>query len=120
MEFDTTLLNGILGAMLFAGALHVDLHQLRAQMRLILILSTVGVIVSTLLVGTGALWITSILGTPVPFIWCLVFGALISPTDPKNQSVFEPAVQDIAYFAALFVLVSAVKTAKIAVVFACP
>ena len=82
MEFDTTLLNGILGAMLFAGALHVDLHQLRAQMRLILILSTVGVIVSTLLVGTGALWITSLLGTPVPFIWCLVFGALISPTDP--------------------------------------
>lgn len=82
MEFDTTLLNGILGAMLFAGALHVDLHQLRAQMRLILILSTVGVIVSTLLVGTGTLWITSLLGTPVPFIWCLVFGALISPTDP--------------------------------------
>ena len=82
MKFDTTLLNGILGAMLFAGALHVDLHQLRAQMRLILILSTVGVIVSTLLVGTGALWITSLLGAPVPFIWCLVFGALISPTDP--------------------------------------
>lgn len=82
VDFDTTLLNGILGAMLFAGALHVDLNQLRAQMLLISVLSTVGVVLSTLLVGVGALAITTLLGIPVPFIWCLVFGALISPTDP--------------------------------------
>jgi len=82
VDFDTTLLNGILGAMLFAGALHVDLNQLRAQMLLISVLSTVGILCSTFLVGAGSMVILSLLGSPVPFIWCLVFGALISPTDP--------------------------------------
>lgn len=82
VDFDTTLLNGILGAMLFAGALHIDLNQLRSQMLLISVLSTVGILCSTFLVGAGSMVILSLLGSPVPFIWCLVFGALISPTDP--------------------------------------
>ncbi|AMW03760.1 cation:proton antiporter [Gemmatimonas phototrophica] len=82
VDFDATLLNGILGAMLFAGALHVDLNDLRAERVLIGVLATVGVIVSTLLVGYGAFFLTRSVGAPVPLAWCLVFGALISPTDP--------------------------------------
>lgn len=82
IDFDTTLLNGMLGAMLFAGALHVDLNLMHAQRLLIGMLSTAGVMTSTLLVGAGAYGLTALVGIPVPFIWCLVFGALISPTDP--------------------------------------
>jgi len=82
VDFDATLLNGILGALLFAGALHVDLAQLRAQQLLIGLLSTLGVATSTLLVGGGVFLITDAINAPLPLIWCLVFGALISPTDP--------------------------------------
>ncbi|MCC6242831.1 MAG: sodium:proton antiporter [Gemmatimonadaceae bacterium] len=82
IDFDVTLLNGVLGAMLFAGALHVDIGELRAERLLIFVLSTIGVALSTAIVGGGAFLLTSWLGIPVPFIWCLVFGALISPTDP--------------------------------------
>lgn len=82
IDFDAALLKGMLGALLFAGALHVDLGELRAVRLLIGILSTAGVVLSTLLVGVGLWLITPFLGVPVPFSWCLVFGALISPTDP--------------------------------------
>jgi len=82
IDFDTTLLHGVLGALLFAGALHVDLAQLRRQRALIAALSTAGVVLSTILVGGGVYWLTMALGIPVPLPWCLVFGALISPTDP--------------------------------------
>ncbi len=82
IDFDATLLNGTLGALLFAGALHIDLDQLRAERALIAILSSFGVVLSTVLVGAGAFFLTTLVGVPVPFIWCLVFGALISPTDP--------------------------------------
>lgn len=82
IDFDTTLLNGILGALLFAGALHVDLGQLRTERLTIGLLSTAGVVISTVLVGYGTHVITLLLGAPIPISWCLVFGALISPTDP--------------------------------------
>lgn len=82
VNFDATLLHGMLGAMLFAGALHVDLSQLKEQRLLIGVLSTAGVLMSTLLVGAGAYWLTGAVGVPVPLIWCLVFGSMISPTDP--------------------------------------
>jgi len=82
IDFDATLLNGVLGALLFAGALHVDLDSLRAERVLVGVLSTFGVLLSTVLVGAGAFVLTSALGVAVPFIWCLVFGSLISPTDP--------------------------------------
>lgn len=82
LNFDSTLLKGALGALLFAGAIHVDLAQLRAERLIIGVLSTVGILLSTALVGGGSLLITSLLGIPVPLVWCLVFGALISPTDP--------------------------------------
>ncbi len=82
IDFDSTLLNGILGALLFAGALHVDLEQLREERVLILVLSTAGVALSTGLVGGGVFYLTALLGIDVPLPWCFVFGALISPTDP--------------------------------------
>jgi len=82
IDFDATLLNGVLGALLFAGALHVDLVQLREERLLILALSTAGVVLSTLLVGGGVYYLTALLKINVPLPWCFVFGALISPTDP--------------------------------------
>jgi len=82
IDFDATLLNGILGALLFAGALHVDLSLLKAERLVVGVLSTVGVLLSTVLAGSGAYLLTAALGIPIPYIWCLVFGALISPTDP--------------------------------------
>jgi len=82
MNFTDTLLDGMLSFLLFAGALHVDLDKLRADWVPVLLLSTVGVIVSTLIVG-GAMWgIGALLALPVSPIWYFVFGALIAPTDP--------------------------------------
>lgn len=82
IDFHATLMDGMLSFLLFAGALHVDIHQLRRGRWQIAILSTIGVIASTLLIGGGFWLLTTVLGLGVPFIWCLVFGALISPTDP--------------------------------------
>lgn len=82
INFHETLMDGMLSFLLFAGALHVDLDQLRRGRWQIAILSTIGVIASTLLIGGGFSLLTKVLGLDVPFIWCLVFGALISPTDP--------------------------------------
>ena len=84
MNFTTTLLEGMLSFLLFAGALHVDLDRLRAGWLPVLLLSTVGVIISTLLVG-GAMWgIGVLLALPITPIWYFVFGALIAPTDPVS------------------------------------
>ncbi|MBU4040967.1 MAG: sodium:proton antiporter, partial [Alphaproteobacteria bacterium] len=82
IDFHQTLMDGMLSFLLFAGALHVDIDQLRRGRWQIAILSTIGVIASTLLIGGGFWLLTTALGIAVPFIWCLVFGALISPTDP--------------------------------------
>ena len=82
VDFDATLLNGVLGALLFAGALHVDLAALRAQRVMIAVLAVASTFASTIIVGGGTWGLTALLGTPVPLAWCLVFGALISPTDP--------------------------------------
>ena len=84
MNFTDTLLDGMLSFLLFAGALHVDLDKLRADWLPVLLLSTVGVIISTLLVG-GAMWgVGLLLALPVTPIWYFVFGALIAPTDPVS------------------------------------
>ncbi len=82
LDFHTTLMDGMLSFLLFAGALHVDWHDMRKGRWTILALSTVGVIVSTLIVGLGFYGLTAMLGVGLPLIWCFVFGALISPTDP--------------------------------------
>ena len=82
IDFNATLLQGMLGALLFAGALHIDLDDLKQNKWVIALLATVGVLISTLLVGTLSFWIFGAMGFPVPFVLCLLFGALISPTDP--------------------------------------
>lgn len=82
IDFHSTLMDGMLSFLLFAGALHVDWQQMRLGRWPILILSTFGVLLSTFLVGAGSYLISTISGLKLPFLWCLVFGALISPTDP--------------------------------------
>ena len=76
-EFSEALLEGMLGLLLFAGALHVKLSDLRAQWRVVFLMATIGVALSTVIVGIGFSWITG-----MPLLVALVFGALISPTDP--------------------------------------
>jgi Na+:H+ antiporter len=82
IDFDETLLNGMLSFLLFAGALHVDLHSLRSRLAAITAMATLGVLLSTFVVGTLAWYLFGLIGLDLPFIWALAFGALISPTDP--------------------------------------
>ena len=77
IEFDEALLEGMLGLLLFAGALHVKVADLKREWLLVLLMATLGVGLSTAIAGLGFAWIT---GTPL--LVALVFGALISPTDP--------------------------------------
>jgi CPA1 family monovalent cation:H+ antiporter len=82
IDFSETLLHGMLAFLLFAGALHVDLGDLRSEAFPIAVLSTAGVVIATLVAGV-ALWAIAIwTGVRLPFIYALLFGALISPTDP--------------------------------------
>jgi len=82
IDFSDTLLNGMLSFLLFAGALHVDLGRLLQRKWVVGLLATLGVLVSTALVGLGFWVVTWLIGFEVGLLWCLVFGALISPTDP--------------------------------------
>lgn len=77
IDFSDTLLEGMLGLLLFAGALHVKISDLRAEWRAVFLMATIGVALSTLIVGAGFSLVTG-----MPFLIALVFGALISPTDP--------------------------------------
>ncbi len=82
IDFNETLMQGMLSALLFVGALHVHLDELKKQRWVVAILASVGVITSTLLIGYSSYWIFGLLGLNIPLIYCLVFGSLISPTDP--------------------------------------
>lgn len=82
IDFHTVLMDGMLSFLLFAGALHVDWVEMRKGRWPILVLSTIGVLVSTVIIGAGFGLLTTLIGLPLPLIWCFVFGALISPTDP--------------------------------------
>ena len=84
LNFTETLLQGMLSFLLFAGALHVDLDRLQVAWLPVLLLSTVGVIVSTVLVGLAMWGVGLLLALPVAPIWYFVFGALIAPTDPVS------------------------------------
>jgi CPA1 family monovalent cation:H+ antiporter len=77
IDFTEALMHGMLGFLLFAGALHVDLDALRNQKWAVAAMATVGVLISTAIVGLGFHWITG-----APLLFALLFGALISPTDP--------------------------------------
>lgn len=82
IDFNQTLLHGMLSFLLFAGAMHINFDDLKDQKWVISILATAGVIASTFIVGSLTWVVLDILGMPTPFIYCLLFGALISPTDP--------------------------------------
>lgn len=82
IDFKTALLNVMLSFLLFAGALHIDLHHLSRGKWLIAVLSTAGVVISTVVVAGGFYLLAGLFGLHPTFAWCLVFGALISPTDP--------------------------------------
>lgn len=82
IDFNETLLHGMLSFLLFAGSLHINLSDLARQKRIISLLATAGVAGSTLLVGILSWWVFNALGICLPLIYCLLFGALISPTDP--------------------------------------
>jgi Na+:H+ antiporter len=77
IDFSDALLEGMLGLLLFAGALHVKLSDLREQWRVVALMATIGIGLSTAIVGVGFSWLTG-----MPILIALVFGALISPTDP--------------------------------------
>lgn len=82
LDFDRTFLHGMLGAMLFAGALHLNIGDLLGKRYIVGSLATTGVIVSTAIVGLASWWILGRIGFSIDLIYCLLFGALISPTDP--------------------------------------
>ncbi|MGF1509378.1 MAG: cation:proton antiporter [Myxococcota bacterium] len=82
VQFADTVLHGLLSILLFAGALHTDLDDLLARARPILSLATIGVLLSTGIAATLGWFVFQGLGVEMPFAWCLVFGAIVSPTDP--------------------------------------
>jgi CPA1 family monovalent cation:H+ antiporter len=82
IDFNKALLHGMLSFLLFAGALHIKLEDLSGQKWVVTLLATAGVMASTFLVGGLSWLLLKALGIPIPFIHCLLFGALISPTDP--------------------------------------
>lgn len=82
IDFNTSLMQGMLSFLLFASALHVNLNDLMKQKAPILMLSSIGVVASTFMVGISAWYLLAWLGLELPLIYCLLFGALISPTDP--------------------------------------
>ncbi|MFC1880670.1 cation:proton antiporter [Thermodesulfobacteriota bacterium] len=82
IDFDETLLHGMLSFLLFAGALHINLENLARQKYIIGLLATFGVLGSTVIIAFISRWVLALLGTDLPMIYCLLFGALISPTDP--------------------------------------
>jgi CPA1 family monovalent cation:H+ antiporter len=82
IDLEEALLHGMLGFLLFAGALHINLNHLGEQKWTIASLATVGVVLSTVLVGGLAHLVLGWVDLETPFMVCLLFGALISPTDP--------------------------------------
>jgi len=82
IDFKSVLLDVMLSFLLFAGALHTNFEQLKVQRWPVLVFSTFGVLVSTFLVGASVFLILKLIGLDIDFIYCLLFGALISPTDP--------------------------------------
>ena len=82
LDFNDLVMEGMLSFLLFAGSLHVNLEDLNKQKVTILTLATLGVLLSTFVVGTFLYFSLPLLGISIPFIYALLFGSLISPTDP--------------------------------------
>ncbi|GGK98277.1 cation:proton antiporter [Deinococcus radiotolerans] len=82
LNFTEFVLNGILSVLLFAGALSLNARQMLRQRRSILLLAFLSTLISTALIGFAAYGVFALVGLNVPLMWALLFGALISPTDP--------------------------------------
>ncbi len=82
IDFNEALMHGMLSCLLFAGALHVNLSDLLDQKWIVGTLASVGVVLSTFVIGGASYYLFSLVGLHLPFLYCLLFGALISPTDP--------------------------------------
>ncbi len=82
IDFYSTVMEGMLAFLLFAGALHVNFDKMADQKWPITLMATFGVVLSTFIVGTGFWLLAGLFGVAIPYAWALVFGALISPTDP--------------------------------------
>lgn len=82
LNFPDLLLHGMLSLLLFAGSLHINLHDLAKEKFSILMMATVGVIISTVIIGTLLYGIVYFMQIPISIYYCFLFGALISPTDP--------------------------------------
>jgi len=82
IDFTEVLMGAMLNFLLFAGAIHIHLSDLREQRTPIMVFSTLSVVLSTVLVGSILYFLFPLVYREVPFIYCLLFGALISPTDP--------------------------------------
>ncbi len=82
IDFRTILFDFLLGFLLFAGAIHVNLNNLLEEKRPVIVFATIGILISTFLVGTMTFYVSNWIGIELSYIQSLVFGALISPTDP--------------------------------------
>ncbi len=82
VDFTEVLMGAMLNFLLFAGAIHINIKELQEQRAPIIVFSSVSVVISTFTVGVILYHVFPLLSMPIPFIYCLLFGALISPTDP--------------------------------------
>ncbi len=82
ISFSETLMKGMLSLLLFAGALKINLNDLAKKKLVVTTLATGGVVATTFIVGTAIYYVLILLGLFLPYIYCLIFGALIAPTDP--------------------------------------
>ncbi len=82
IDFKTVLLDVMLSFLLFAGAMHVNIKELEKQTLPVILFTTIGVLISTFVVGGLTYLAAGALNMGIPLIYCLLFGALISPTDP--------------------------------------
>lgn len=82
IDFNNVLMKIMLSFLLFAGAMHINTQALRKERQAVLVFSTISVLLSTLVVGALLYLACYLMRLPVGFIYCLLFGALISPTDP--------------------------------------
>lgn len=82
IDFSESLMKGMLSFLLFAGAIKINLDDLARQKSVVAVLATVGVVTTTIIVGTMFYYVLGLLGLSLPYAFCLVYGALIAPTDP--------------------------------------
>jgi CPA1 family monovalent cation:H+ antiporter len=82
IDFENVLMKMMLSFLLFAGAMHVDIHKLKKEIIPIISFATIGVLISTGCIAIIIFFLFKMFSFHIPFIYCLLFGALISPTDP--------------------------------------